>query len=143
MPEPITIAMASFAAVKAGVSGAKSIAELRKDLGTLWQAIDDVKANAKDAKKSGGGNAMQQFIQLKQAEDLEHNLRNIVLSTRGEAGWRQLQELRRKEKQREVQGRYQATKRKNQIANALGIICAMLITGVGAYFMIMFAMKYQ
>jgi hypothetical protein len=143
MPEPITIAMASFAAVKAGVSGAKSIAELGKDLGTLWQAIDDVKANAKDAKKSGGGNAMQQFIQLKQAEDLEHNLRNIVLSTRGEAGWRQLQELRRKEKQREVQGRYQATKRKNQIANALGIICAMLITGVGAYFMIMFAMKYQ
>ena len=74
MPEPITIAMASFAAVKAGVSGAKSIAELGKDLGTLWQAIDDVKANAKDAKKSGGGNAMQQFIQLKQAEDLEHNL---------------------------------------------------------------------
>jgi hypothetical protein len=143
MPEPITIAMASFAAVKAGVSGAKSIAELGKDLGTLWQAIDDVKANAKDAKKSGGGNAMQQFIALKQAEDLEHNLRNIVLSTRGEAGWRQLQELRRKEKQREVQGRYQATKRKNQIANALGIICAMLITGVGAYFMIMFAMKYQ
>ena len=143
MPEPITIAMASFAAVKAGVSGAKSIAELGKDLGTLWQAIDDVKANAKDAKKSGGGNAMQQFIQLKQAEDLEHNLRNIVLSTRGEAGWRQLQELRRKEKQREVQGRYQAARRKNQIANALGIICAMLITGVGAYFMIMFAMKYQ
>ena len=143
MPEPITIAMASFAAVKAGVSGAKSIAELGKDLGTLWQAIDDVKANAKDAKKSGGVNAMQQFIQLKQAEDLEHNLRNIVLSTRGEAGWRQLQELRRKEKQREVQGRYQATKRKNQIANALGIIWAILITGVGAYFMIMFAMKYQ
>ena len=86
MPEPITIAMTAFAAVKAGVAGAKSMAELGKDLGTLWQAIDDVKANAKDAKKSGGGNAMQQFIALKQAEDLEHNLRNIVLSTRGEAG---------------------------------------------------------
>ena len=143
MPDPITVAMASFAAVKAGVAGAKSIAELGKDLGTLWQAIDDVKANAKDAKKSGGGNAMQQFIALKQAEDLEHNLRNIVLSTRGEAGWRQLQELRRKEKQREVEGRYQATRRRNQIVNAVGIICAILITGVGAYFMIIFAMKYQ
>jgi len=69
MPDPITVAMASFAAVKAGVAGAKSIAELGKDLGTLWQAIDDVKADAKDAKKSGGGNAMQQFIALKQAED--------------------------------------------------------------------------
>lgn len=143
MPEPITIALSAFAAVKAGVAGAKSMAELGKDLGTLWQAIDDVKANAKDAKKSGGGNAMQQFIALKQAEDLEHNLRNIVLSTRGEAGWRQLQELRRKEKQREVEGRYQATRRRNQLINAIGIICAMLITGVGAYFMIMFAMKYQ
>ena len=86
---------------------------------------------------------MQQFIALKQAEDLEHNLRNIVLSTRGEAGWRQLQELRRKEKQREVQGRYEATRRRNQLVNAIGIICAILITGVGAYFMIMFAMRYQ
>jgi len=142
MPEPITIALSAFAAVKAGVAGAKSMAELGKDLGTLWQAIDDVKADAKGAKKSGG-NAMEKFIALKQAEDLEHNLRNIVLSTRGEAGWKQLQALRKQERQQEVQGRYQATKRKNQLVNALGIICAMLITGVGAYFMIIFAMKYQ
>ena len=143
MPEPITIALSAFAAVKAGVAGAKSIAELGKDLGTLWQAIDDVKADAKGAKKSGGGNAMEKFIALKQAEDLEHNLRNIVISTRGEAGWRQLQALRKEERQREVEGRYQATRRKNQIVNAIGIICAILITGVGAYFMIMFAMRYQ
>jgi len=142
MPEPITIALSAFAAVKAGVAGAKSMAELGKDLGTLWQAIDDVKADAKGAKKSGG-NAMEKFIALKQAEDLEHNLRNIVLSTRGEADWKQLQALRKQERQQEVQGRYQATKRKNQLVNALGIICAMLITGVGAYFMIIFAMKYQ
>ena len=143
MPEPITIALSAFAAVKAGVAGAKSMAELGKDLGTLWQAIDDVKADAKGAKKSGGGNAMEKFIAFKQAEDLEHNLRNKVLSTRGEAGWKQLQALRRQEKQQEVEGRYQATKRKNQLVNAAGIICAILITGVGAYFMIMFAMKYQ
>jgi len=143
MPEPITIALSAFAAVKAGVAGAKSIAELGKDLGTLWQAIDDVKADAKGAKKSGGGNAMEKFIALKQAEDLEHNLRNIVISTRGEAGWRQLQALRKEERQREVEGRYQATRRKNQIVNAIGIICAILITGVGGYLMIMFAMRYQ
>ena len=54
MPEPITIALSAFAAVKAGVAGAKSMAELGKDLGTLWQAIDDVKADAKGAKKSSG-----------------------------------------------------------------------------------------
>ena len=141
--EPISIAVGAFTALKSGIAAGKELHSMGKDLAKLWQAIDDVKAEAKGAKKSGGGNAMQQFIALKQAEDLEHNLRNIVLSTRGEAGWRQLQELRRKEKQREVQGRYQATKRKNQIVNAVGIMCAILITVVGAYFMIMFAMKYQ
>ena len=36
MPDPVTIMMASFAAVKAGVAGAKSLHELGKDMGSLF-----------------------------------------------------------------------------------------------------------
>ena len=143
MPEPITLALGAFALAKKAIELGKDANEISRCLGKAWSAIDDVKAQAANAKKSNDSNALEKFIALKQAEDLEHNLRNIVLSTRGEAGWKQLQALRKQERQQEVEGRYQATKRKNQLVNALGIICAMLITGVGAYFMIIFAMRYQ
>jgi len=143
MADPVTIMMASFAAVKAGVAGAKSLAELGKDAASLFGAIDDIKAEAKEAKKSGGSSAMEKFIRLKQAEDTEASIKAIVLSSRGEKAWKQLKDLRQQEKQEKIEGRYKAIKRKNQIMNALGLIVAIFITGVGAYFMIMFAAQYK
>mgnify|MGYP003309595993 CR=1 FL=1 len=143
MPEPITIALGAFALAKKALELGKDANEISRSLGKVWSAIDDVKADAANAKKSNDSNALEKFIALKQAEDLEESIRNIVISQRGEAGWRQLKQLRQQEKQQKIKGRYQATRRKNQIVNAVGIICAMLITGVGAYFMILFAMRYQ
>ena len=143
MPDPVTIMMASFAAVKAGVAGAKSLHELGKDMGSLFSAIDDIKADAASAKKTGGSNAMQKFIALKQAEDTEYNIRQIVIAARGEAGWRQLKQLRQEEKQQNIEGKYQATKRKNQIINAIGWSVSVFITLGGGYLMYLFAMKYR
>tara|TARA_X000001382_G_scaffold51517_1_gene35140 strand:- start:5185 stop:5616 length:432 start_codon:yes stop_codon:yes gene_type:complete len=143
MPEPITLALGAFALAKKAIELGKDANEISRCLGKAWSAIDDVKAQAANAKKSNDSNALEKFIALKQAEDLEESIRNIVISQRGEAGWRQLKQLRQQEKQQKIKGRYQATRRKNQIVNAIGIICAMLITGVGAYFMIIFAMRYQ
>lgn len=143
MPEPITLALGAFALAKKAIELGKDANEISRALGKAWSAIDDVKADAANAKKSNDSNALEKFIALKQAEDLEQNIKNIVISQRGEAGWRQLKQLRQQEKQQKIKGRYQATKRKNQIVSAVGIICAMLITGVGAYFMILFAMRYQ
>ena len=143
MPEPITIALGAFALAKKALELGKDANEISRSLGKVWSAIDDVKADAANAKKSNDSNALEKFIALKQAEDLEYNIAQIVRATRGEAGWQQLKKLRQEEKQQKVEGRYKATRRKNQIVNAVGIICAMLITGVGAYFMILFAMRYQ
>ena len=143
MPDPVTIMMASFAAVRAGVAGAKSLHELGKDMGSLFSAIDDIKAEAKGAKKTGGSNAMQKFIALKQAEDTEASIKAIVLSTRGEAAWKQLKQMRAAEKQDAIQGRYAEVKRKNQIINAIGWSVSVFITLGGGYLMYLFAMKYR
>ena len=37
---------------------------------------------------------MDEFVAKKQAEDLEHNLREIVIATRGHSGWQELLRLR-------------------------------------------------
>ena len=86
---------------------------------------------------------MQKFIALKQAEDTEYNIRQIVIAARGEAGWRQLKQLRQEEKQQNIEGKYQATKRKNQIINAIGWSVSVFITLGGGYLMYLFAMKYR
>lgn len=143
MPDPVTIMMASFAAVKAGVAGAKSLHELGKDMGSLFSAIDDIKADAKSAKKTGGPSAMEKFIALKQAEDTEYNIRQIILASRGEAAWKQFKQMRAAEKQDAIQGRYAEVKRKNQIINAIGWAVSICITGGGGYLMYLFAMHYR
>ena len=143
MPDPVTIMMASFAAVRAGVSGAKSLAELGKDAASLFGAIDDIKAEAKGAKRSGGPSAMEKFIRLKQAEDTEASIKAIVLSSRGEAAWKQLKQMRAAEKQDAIQGRYAEVKRKNQILTAIGWAVSICITAGGGYLMYLFAMQYR
>ena len=143
MPEPITLALGAFALAKKAIELGKDANEISRALGKALSAIDDVKADAANAKKSNDSNALEKFIALKQAEDLEQNIKNIVISQRGEAGWRQLKQLRQQEKQQKIQGRYQATRRKNQLVSAFGIIITLAVIGVGAYFMILFAMRYS
>ena len=43
--DPLSIAMASFSAIKAGVAAGKEIHSLTKDIGQLWGAIDQIKSD--------------------------------------------------------------------------------------------------
>ena len=113
-----------------------------RDLGKVWAAIDDVKADAKNAKK-GGPNSLEKFIALKKAEDLEHNLRNIIISTRGEAGWRQLKAMRQADKKSMELEAYAVRRRKAKIREVLFICLGLLILIGGGGAMIYFALMYQ
>jgi Skp family chaperone for outer membrane proteins len=96
--EPITVLMGSFTAIKAGVSAGREITTLAKDVGKLFDAIDDIRNDHNKAKgnplRSANEEAMQTFIAKKKAEDIEKELRNIVIATRGMNGWHELQKLR-------------------------------------------------
>jgi hypothetical protein len=97
--DPITIAMASFTAIKAGVSAGKEITSLAKDIGSLFEAIDQVKDNHDKKRSSIFSNANEEaldtYVNRKKAEDLENNLREIIISARGYSGWQELVTLRK------------------------------------------------
>ena len=96
--EPITTAMAAFSAIKAGVSAGREIASLGKEIGSLFDAIDSVKGDHQKKKSrqimSANEEALDTFVARKQAEDLEHQLRQIVIATRGISAWQELIRLR-------------------------------------------------
>ena len=101
-----------------------------------------MKADAASAKK-GGPNSLEKFIALKKAEDLEHNLRNIIISTRGEAGWRQLKAMRKADKKSMELEAYAVRRRKAKIREAFFIILGLLILFGGGGAMVYFALLYQ
>ena len=97
--DPITIAMASFTAIKAGVSAGKEITSLAKDIGSLFEAIDQAK-DSNDKKRSSvfssaNEEALDTYVNRKKAEDLENNLREIIIAARGYSGWQELVTLRK------------------------------------------------
>jgi hypothetical protein len=138
--EPISAALLAFGAIKKGISMGKELHSMSKDLNNLFSFID----GAKEAQKSGKkGDPLSDYIAYEKAMDYEKQLMDLIWETRGSKGVAKFNEFRKQAKQREKEGRYQATKRKNQLINAAGIIFAIIITGVGGYFMIWFAMQYK
>jgi hypothetical protein len=97
--DPISIALASFSAVKAGVAAGKEITSLAKDLGSLFDAIDEVKGDHEKKRSSifssANEEALDTFVARKQAEDLENQLREIIIATRGYSAYQELINLRK------------------------------------------------
>ena len=138
--DPISGALLAFGAIKKGISMGKELHSMSKDLNNLFSFID----GAKEAQKSGKkGDPLSDYIAYEKAMDYEKQLTQLIWETRGSKGVAKFNEFRKQAKKREVEGKYLATKRKNQILNAAGIVFAILITGAGGYFMIWFAMQYK
>ena len=97
--EPISVALTAFTAIKAGVTAGKEISSLAGDLGKLWDACDA--ANARHSKKrnsqfnmSANEEALSTFVAKQQAKDLEDELRELIIYTRGQSAWHELLQLR-------------------------------------------------
>ena len=88
--------MAAFTAVKSGIAMGKEIHSLGKELGSLFDMIDGAKQthNKKKSSRSANEEALETFVAKKQAEDLEDQLRQIVIHTRGVSAWQELVRLR-------------------------------------------------
>lgn len=138
--EPISAALLAFGAIKKGISMGKELHTMGKDLNNLFSFID----GAKEAQKSGNKNdPLAELTAYYKALDMEKAIEEAVWQSRGSAGVKMLKQFREKAKEREKEGRYQATKRKNQIVNAVGWMFSIAITGGGGYLMYLFAMKYK
>ena len=138
--EPISAALLAFGAIKKGISMGKELHTMGKDLNNLFSFID----GAKEAQKSGKkGDPLSDYIAYEKALDYEKQLMELIWQTRGSKGVAKFNEFRKRAKEREVEGKYQATKRRNQIVNIIGWLCSIAITGGGGYLMYLFAMKYK
>ena len=138
--------MASFTAIKTGVKLGKDIHSLGKDLGKMWTAIDDAKnthAQASKGKGSAQEKALTTYIAAVQARDLEKQLRDIIIDTRGFKGWNELQAIRQQVMKEEREGRYKAIQRRNQINNIIGIIVGVVIMAAGALGLVWFAVEFK
>jgi|5_EtaG_2_1085323.scaffolds.fasta_scaffold00897_12 hypothetical protein len=142
--DPLTI----FAGVKAGIAAGKEIASLAKDLGSLFDAIDTAKSDH-DKKRSSpfssaNEEALDTFVKRKQAEDIEEQLRAIVISTRGFSAWTELVALRkdiRVQKKKDL-----ADKKKKQQETVEQIIlwgCIILLVVLTAGFGLLGLMYYM
>ncbi len=96
--EPISVAVAAFAAIKSGVKLGKDAQSMMSDIGKMWGAIDEVRGEHKKKKKSpftsANEEALETFAALKKAEDLERELEKVVKMTRGFYAWQDLLKIR-------------------------------------------------
>jgi len=96
--EPISVAVAAFAAIKSGVKLGKDAQSMMADIGKMWGAIDEVRGEHKKKKKSpftsANEEALETFAALKKAEDLERELEKVVKMTRGFYAWQDLLKIR-------------------------------------------------
>ena len=137
MVDPITGITAAYAAVQTGIKMGKEITSLGKDLGVLFDFIDNAKSgHAKKKRGSANEEALSTFIEAKQAEDMEENLRNIVIQTRGVGAWTELVKLRADIRVQRKKEEADRIKRRNKLVEDIGFYllvfgAVLLVTGFG------------
>jgi CHASE3 domain sensor protein len=130
--DPITIAAASFAAIKAGVAAGREIQELGKEIGKLWGAIDQARADHSSAQNSPfrgstEEEAMDTFISLQKAKDFEDQLRSIIMETRGYGAWQELIKLRAEIKERKRKAELASQVKRRERLELIGKIILSLL----------------
>lgn len=137
MAEPLTICIAAFTAIKSAVSAGREIQSLGSEIGKLFDGIDAIRNDHNKAKsnpfKSANEQAMETFIAKKKAEDMEAELRRIVIETRGLEAWTELIRMRVEERQRRKEEAIALQKKKQKfwddVAMILAIMAGVLLFG--------------
>jgi len=80
MPDPLTIGLAAFAAIKKGIEIGKDLSQMSKDFGQLYDFIDQ----QKEIKQKGSKNdVLANYIAYEKAMDMERELTRILGITFG------------------------------------------------------------
>lgn len=141
--EPISVALTAFTAIKAGVTAGKEISSLAGDLGKLWDACDA--ANARHSKKrnsqfnmSANEEALSTFVAKQQAKDLEDELRELIIYTRGQSAWHELLQLRADIKRERKEAELLAKRQREEKLEMLLVIGGTVLLGAMALGLVWF-----
>tara|TARA_Y100000114_G_scaffold108586_1_gene101964 strand:+ start:1265 stop:1696 length:432 start_codon:yes stop_codon:yes gene_type:complete len=140
MPDPLTISLAAFAAIKKGIEIGKDLSQMSKDFGQLYDFID----KQKEIKKTGSKNdVLANYIAYEKAMDMERELTRIIQQTRGASGLRKFRQMQQQAKEQEKASRYAAMQRAENIKQILGITIGILIFVAAVAALVYFAAKYS
>lgn len=149
--EPISTALAAFAAVQQTVEFIKKASEAVDDvasLGPLLGKYFDQKHKAakavREAKKTGGSNmgrAIEIELALKQQRDFEEQIKGLFFSTNNMDLWQnimrsvaEMDAQDREEERRQAEAARQAKRRQEQINELVSVVIALVIlTGLLGY----------
>ena len=138
--EPITIAVGAFTALKAGINAGKEMHSMGKDLAKMWQAIDDIDAEHHKAKsksfKTVEEEAMDTFLAKTKARDMEDQLRQIIILTRGVNAWAELVKMRTDIRVKRKEEREQREKEREELINTILIVSLLIIFSVVLLFVV-------
>lgn len=140
MPDPLTIGLAAFAAIKKGIEIGKDLSQMSKDFGQLYDFIDE----QKEIKQKGSKNdVLANYIAYEKAMDMERELTRIIQQTRGASGLRKFKQMQQQAKEQEKKSKYAAMQRAENIKQILGITFGALLFIGALAALVYFAAKYS
>ena len=141
--EPISVAIAAFGAIKAGVSAGREITSMAKDLGKMWDSCEAVQQDHNKKKNrqilSANEEVLSTFVNKQKAKDLEEELRELIVWTRGLDAWQELLRLRvdikRERKEAIAKVKRERAEKQEAILTVVAVVLVLgLIVGGGAFF---------
>lgn len=142
--EPISIAVGAFTAIKSGIAAGKELHSMGKDLAKLWNAIDEVDAEHHKAKSSSfktvEEEAMDTFLAKTQAKDMEDQLRQLIILTRGVGAWAELVKMRADIRVQRQEARKKAEKERQELQETIIIVSLIILGALAVFFVVAFIM---
>ena len=131
--EPISVAVAAFAAIKSGVKLGKDAHSMMGDIGKMWGAIDEVRDGHKKKKKSSKSvneEALETYADQQKCNDLEIELRKAVIASRGFYAWDALLKVRGEIKKKRIEAeklRREELQQKIEMGCAIALFVVVIV----------------
>jgi len=126
--EPISVAVAAFAAIKSGVKLGKDAHSMMGDIGKMWGSIDEVRDGHKKKKKRSGKSineeALETYAAQQKCNDLEIELKKAVIASRGFYAWDALLKVRGEIKKKRIE---EEARRQEELRNKIEMTCAVAL----------------
>jgi len=134
----IGVATTAYNAIKKGFQVGKEIEGMSKDLGRWMGAIQQVKDGHNKAKGRSFGSveeeALESFAALKQAQQMENELRNFVNLSHGPNAWNEVLRIQAQIRKKKKEALLEAKRKQSQMIEniILGVLLLFFLGAVGA-----------
>lgn len=126
----VGVAVAAFQALKSGINAGKDLHNMTQEIGKLWDSIDGINQAHNKKKNSGfksvNEEALDTFVAKQKAQDMENQLREMIILTRGISAWQELVRIRANIRKQRIE----EAKRKRDRARKIFEITLLVVTMV-------------